>query len=85
MDQTAYDYYLKNLPAVAPAPVPVPEEPSPPVITQPVPPATQSGGAYFGAIPPDSPQVGWLWVNSANDGIYTYTDDDVWVQTGTNW
>jgi len=91
MYQLPSDYYTKNLPT---APPPVVTEPEPIVIGV-IPPvsygtpdeAYQMGGVWVGTVPPASPSYGWMWLNSANNGLYVFGDPapGVWSQIGTNW
>lgn len=86
MDQPARDYALKLVitPTPVPTTTPVPT-PSPIPPTTEVPTVLQIGGPWYGDTPPDNPSNGWLWVNSANNGLYTYTNPGIWTQIGTNW
>jgi len=49
------------------------------------PPAVNFGGTWYGLIPPDNPETGWLWFNTNTFGLYVYEDSNTWVQIGTNW
>jgi hypothetical protein len=82
--QLPQDYYAKG---VQPTPPPTPEVPTetPPTVT--IPPdgsAVTFGGAYYGDIPPDSPQNGWLWLDTTGR-LFVYMDPGVWSQIATNW
>jgi hypothetical protein len=47
-------------------------------------PSTNTGLTFYGATPPDDPQVGWLWVD--NEGrLFAYIDPGVWSNISTNW
>jgi hypothetical protein len=88
MKQLPQDYYAKNYSAPPPSVV---EETPPPVISF-VPPDEPltileggQSGVWYGSTPPDSPENGAMWLNSANSGLYVYEDPGVWVQVGTNW
>ena len=89
MYQLPQDYYRNNFPVSAPVPTPAPTLPELvvpiPTPPSPGPPASQSGGVWYGSIPPSNPAIGWLWLNSSNNGLYIYTDPNVWTQIGTNW
>lgn len=85
MRQLPQDYARKLIQAPVVPYVPPPE---PPVIS-PIPvediAAPATGAVFYGNTPPADPQLGWLWVNPANNGLYMYADPGVWQQVGTNW
>jgi hypothetical protein len=87
MRQLPQDYYAKNY--VPPAPVIVSPPTFFPFVSSPPPESIPSypvqGGAWYGNSPPSSPQLGWQWLNPANNGLYLYTNPGVWTQIGTNW
>jgi len=70
----------------SPTPVEPPQQYTPPipysisVIT-----GAQHGGTWVGRTPPSNPATGWLWLNTANNALYTYTAQGAWQQVGTNW
>jgi hypothetical protein len=81
--QLPQDYYNKNLPPAAVALPPVSEPIPPPYIPPPL--ATvNSGGVYYGPIPPAGPQYGWLWTQGQGR-LFMYTEPGIWTQVSTNW
>jgi hypothetical protein len=86
--QLPKDIAAKSVPTPTPVPPTPVVPPSPILITPPVvePPYTvQDGGPYYGDTPPANPYNGWIWINTANNGMYVFTDPGVWTQIGTNW
>jgi hypothetical protein len=88
MKQLPQDWYAKNY--VPPTPIPVEPVLSPilplnPPVDDTIPSYPSQGGAWYGSSPPSDPQIGWMWLNPANNGLYLYTDPGVWTQIGTNW
>jgi hypothetical protein len=93
MNQLPQDYGRSKIvaPTPAPIPTPVPVVPVVPILFPPTSPApepppqgSQIGGPIYGNTPPLNPGYGWLWINTANNGLYAYTDPGVWTQIGTN-
>jgi hypothetical protein len=84
--QLPQDYYSKNLPTSAVPTAPLPEQPPIPGYVPPSVPgaAVNNGGIWYGDIPPDSPDNGWLWANSQGQ-LFVYMDPGVWSQIATNW
>ena len=77
--QLPQDYYTKGLPPTIPA---APTVPSPPIISPIVPiGAVSYGGSYYGSVPPDDPQNGWLWTDTSGN-LWAYIDPGVWSLVG---
>jgi len=62
-------------------------QPSNVPVVPPIPPVQSASGVWVGTSPPSNPNYGWLWLNSNNNGLYTFGDPSpgVWSQVGTNW
>lgn len=83
-NQLPQDFYAKNLPVVPPPITPPPTQPTLPEELPDPNAAVNNGGIWYGNIPPDSPQNGWLWANTQGQ-VFLYQDPGVWSQIGTNW
>lgn len=85
--QLPQNYYQKGLSPAAPSTPTVPTTTTPnpvPISTQPPIASVNSGGIYYGDLPPTNPQYGWLWTNRQGV-LYVYMEPGVWSQIGTNW